>query len=112
MKWLKKVDKLDSKMKRLRREVRNEKKELDKAAEERILVLNNDEIDFLVYKKWFGDIPGKMLDLVEAPLKEEIKIIENLHERYESTLADIDREMEQIAAERREMMEDLVVTYE
>ena len=70
------------------------KKELKKKIEERILVLTDDEIDSLVYEKWFGTIVDLMTDLVVQPLKEELNILEMLINRYSQTLSAIELECE------------------
>lgn len=111
-KLLKKVNNLDSDLKRLKREVRDDEKNLSEAAQNRIPNLTEEEIDRLIYKKWFGSTVDEIVALIEAPIKEEIAVIEMLNERYKDTIADIDKEIAQLTAELEDMMADLVVTYE
>ncbi|MFX3828771.1 hypothetical protein ACJBTR_10380, partial [Streptococcus suis] len=58
----------------------------------RIQVLTDEEVDQLLYKKCFGQVKDKAQELVELPLKAEIAIIEELHNRYAETLDDMDAE--------------------
>lgn len=76
----------------------------------RILELTDQEIDQLVYKKWFGNLAEKMVRLIEEPLKEELDILKELNERYKDTLDDLDAEYKTLEASFKEMANQLVVT--
>ena len=75
----------------------------------RIQVLTDEEVDQLLYKKWFGHVTDKALELVELPLKAEIAIIEELHNRYAETLDDMDAEIALLERELENLMKELVV---
>ena len=75
----------------------------------RIQVLTDEEIDQLLYKKWFGQVTDKSLELVELPLMAEIAIIEELHNRYAETLDDMDAEIALLERELENLMKELVV---
>ena len=83
--------------------------ELKNAVYERILVLTNEEIDALVFEKWFGNIVENMVNLVEAPLKKELKTLEMLNNRYSDTLADIENQTSNLQHELEKLLSDLVV---
>ena len=108
-KLLKKVDNLLSKKSSLNKAIKNDEKELKEEVQERILILTDEEVDMLIYKKWFGSIVEQIVDLVKVPLKEEIHIIEMLKERYKDTLSDIDSEIEALMKEFNELRHELVV---
>jgi type I restriction enzyme M protein len=107
---LKKVDKLISQKSALSKQVKAEELALKEAVQERILILTDEEIDTLMYKKWFGNTIALLCELIEKPIKAELKILQMLNERYQDTLTSIDKEIEQLEAELQAMMQDLVVT--
>ncbi|WP_339162482.1 type I restriction-modification system subunit M [Siminovitchia sp. FSL W7-1587] len=84
-------------------------KELKQATEERILTLTDDEIDHLMYEKWFGNVLEKMVRLIENPLKEELHTLERLQERYSETLSEMEKESERLEKQLEAMMQELVV---
>ena len=106
---LKTVEQLLSERTKLNRTLKQLKKELKEATEERILTLTDEEIDTLMYEKWFGNVVEKMIRLIENPLKEELQTLEMLQERYADTLSTIDEESEQLEKEVEAMMQELVV---
>ncbi|MCT4686453.1 type I restriction-modification system subunit M [Vallitalea sp.] len=108
-KLLKKVDTLINKKSSLTKAVKSEEKELKDAVQERILVLTDEEIDNLMYKKWFGSTATKMVDLVQIPLKEELNSLQIIQERYANTLSDIDMEIDRLMSEFEALKDELVV---
>ena len=56
-----------------------------------------------------GQVTDKALELVELPLKAEIAIIEELHNRYAETLDDMDAEIALLETELENLMKELVV---
>jgi type I restriction enzyme M protein len=107
---LKKVDKLISQKSTLSKQVKADERALKEAVQERILSLTDQEIDTLMYKKWFGNTIALLCELIEKPIKAELKTLQMLNERYQDTLTSIDKEIEQLEAELQAMMQDLVVT--
>ncbi|EAH1566323.1 type I restriction-modification system subunit M, partial [Listeria monocytogenes] len=89
---LKKADGLIAEKSSLGKEIKAKENELKEAVYERILVLTDEEIDELVFEKWFGTMVDDLVKLIELPLKKELDIIKQLHERYAETLDDIDEE--------------------
>ena len=106
---LKKVETLFAEKASLSKDVKVKEKEIKDAIQERILVLSNEEIDDLMYQKWFGNSVKLMSTLVENPLKMELKTLKMLNERYEYTLADIDDETRALEREIEALMSELVV---
>lgn len=106
---LKKVDKLITDKSSLNKAVKAEEKELKEKIEERILVLTDDEINRLVYEKWFGTTVDLMIVLVTKPLKEELNTLEMLHNRYSQTLSAIELEIETLEKSFQSLLSELVV---
>jgi len=108
-KLLKSVETLMAEKTAKNKSVKAEEIELKNAVYERILVLTNEEIDALVYEKWFGNTVEYMVNLVEAPLKKELKILEMLNNRYSDTLADIENQGSELERELENLLSELVV---
>ncbi|MBF2361669.1 type I restriction-modification system subunit M [Listeria marthii] len=108
-KLLKKVDGLITEKSALGKEIKAKENELKEAVYERILVLTDEEIDELVFEKWFGTMVDDLVKLIELPLKKELNIIKQLHERYAETLDDIDEESKKLENELEKLMSELVV---
>jgi len=96
-----------TKMNRTRRE---KTKALDEKVQDHILKLTDEEIDQLVYRKWFGDLTQNMIQLIEEPLKEELNTLKELNDRYKETLDDLEAEYKELEADFKEMASQLVVT--
>lgn len=95
---------------RVNRARREKEAELETIVDERILTLADEEIDQLVYKKWFGDLVANMVELIERPLNDELDILKELNNRYKDTLSDLDAEYKELEASFEELMSELVVT--
>ncbi|ECR2331175.1 type I restriction-modification system subunit M [Listeria monocytogenes] len=106
---LKKADGLIAEKSSLGKEIKAKENELKEAVYERILVLTDEEIDELVFEKWFGTMVDDLVKLIELPLKKELDIIKQLHERYAETLDDIDEESKKLENELEKLMSELVV---
>ncbi|MBC1415941.1 type I restriction-modification system subunit M [Listeria innocua] len=106
---LKKADGLIAEKSSLGKEIKAKENELKEAVYERILVLTDEEIDELVFEKWFGTLVDDLVKLIELPLKKELNIIKQLHERYAETLDDIDEESKKLENELEKLMSELVV---
>ncbi|EFS04447.1 type I restriction-modification system, M subunit, partial [Listeria seeligeri FSL S4-171] len=106
---LKQVDGLIAEKSVLGKEIKTKESELKEAVYERILVLTDEEIDELVFEKWFGTTVADLVKLIELPLKKELNILEQLHKRYAETLDDLDEESTKLEAELEKLMSELVV---
>ncbi|HEL1601887.1 TPA: type I restriction-modification system subunit M [Streptococcus suis] len=107
--FLKQVDDLAKEKSTVAKEIKTKEQELKELVSNRIQVLTDEEVDQLLYKKWFGHVTDKALELVELPLKAEIAIIEELHNRYAETLDDMDAEIALLETELENLMKELVV---
>lgn len=108
--WLQTVERLLAEKSALNREIRNTEKERKEAVQERILTLTDEEIDQMVYEKWFGTVAKEMVELSQSPLLEELKTLELLHKRYADTLEDLDWEIRELESEFEKLATQLVVT--
>ncbi len=106
---LKKAEGLISEKSTLGKQIKAKEKELQDAICERILVLTDEEIDALVFEKWFGNAVADFVCLIENPIKAEISTLEMLHNRYADTLTSIDAEIERAESELEALMHELVV---
>ena len=109
-KLLKKADKLISEKASLSKKVKAVELALKDEIQERIINLTDQEIDSLMYKKWFANTTTLLSELIEKPIKNELKILQMLNERYQDTLTSIDDEIKQLEDELQTMMQELVVT--
>ncbi|SQB35496.1 type I restriction-modification system subunit M [Clostridium cochlearium] len=107
-KLLKNVEKLMSYRTKINKEIREKEKELKELVEERILILTEEEIDSLVFEKWFGNLMEEMISLIEKPLKDELEILKMLDDRYKSTLNDLDEEYSELEASFESLLSELV----
>jgi type I restriction enzyme M protein len=108
-KLLKKVENLIVKSAALSKEVKSDEKALKDAVEERILILTDDEIDTIVYDKWFGTTVDELTGLIQTELKHELNTLEKLNSRYSDTLSDLDKNIESLLSDFSILMNDLVV---
>jgi type I restriction enzyme M protein len=107
---LQKVESLLTERTTLNRECKELEKELKEATEARIENLTQEEIDFLIFEKWFGDLTTQMISLIEQPLKEDLKTLEMLQTRYQDTLDSLEKESEKLEQELEAMLQEMVVT--
>lgn len=106
---LKKVEKLFVDKAVLIKDIREDEKSLKDKVQERILILTDEEIDDLMYEKWFGNTVDTMVGLVESPIKTELNTLQMLHNRYFDTLAAIDKKITDTQSTFETLMNELVV---
>ncbi|NEW09400.1 type I restriction-modification system subunit M [Paenibacillus sp. SYP-B3998] len=106
---LSKVERLFADKSALIKAVKDDEKALKEAVYKRILILTNEEIDNLMYEKWFGSAVDAMVGLVELPLKKELRTLQMLNNRYADTLSAIDNESRDLESAFEALMSELVV---
>src|SRR5699024_210657 len=106
---LDKVKKLLEEKTALNKDIKAKEKALNEQVEDRIENLTDEEIDQLMYQKWFGDLTNNMTRLIEIPLKNELDILKELKERYTDTLETIEKESKSLEAQFEDMLSELVV---
>lgn len=106
---LKKVESLINTKTSLSKELKIEEKELDDAVQDRITVLTDEEIDRLIYQKWFGATTKQMVGLIQDSLKSELNALQVLSDRYADTLFEIDSQITNMMNDFEVLKEELVV---
>lgn len=106
---LKNLELLINKKTSLTKKIKADEIQLIKDVEDRIERLTNDEIDKLMYEKWFGTFVEDIAKLSTSKLIDELDILKMLDERYSQTLDDIDTEIAQLMKEFESMQQELVV---
>ncbi|MFS3916000.1 type I restriction-modification system subunit M [Bacillus australimaris] len=71
--------------------------------------LTTEQIDSLMYKKWFGTIVESLVKLVEKSLKAELNTLQMLDDRYADTLSAIDEESRNLEDAFETLMSEFVV---
>lgn len=108
-KLLKIVESLIAEKSKVAKEVKLEEKELKDAVADRINVLTDEEIDMLMFEKWFGSTTKSIVSLIEVSVKGELAILKMLEERYASTLSQIDTEIDDLMSGFEKIQAELVV---
>lgn len=106
---LKKVEGLMTEKSDLSKEIKVKEKDLKEAIYERIIVLTDEEIDALIFEKWFGTTIADLVRLAEIPLKEELATLDMLNKRYTNTLSEMDDEIDKLESTFEALMSELVV---
>lgn len=107
---LQKIEQWVQEKSELTKQIKVEEKDLKDKVYDRILTLSNTEIDQLMYEKWFGNVNVRITQLIEEPIKNDLKLLKVLSERYSSTLTELDSDSENLENDLRKMMDELVVT--
>jgi type I restriction enzyme M protein len=94
---------------KVKKEIKTNEQVLKDEVEERILHLTDEEIDQLMYEKWFGHTVQDITDLVAQPVLKELSTLSMLNDRYANTLDDIDKELTEAEEEFAELQKELVV---
>lgn len=89
--------------------IKSQEKILDEEVYDKIEKLTDDEIEQLVYKKWFGSLLTKFVELIKDPVNEELVILNKLNTMYSVTVDDLDREIDNVETEIRKLLDELVV---
>ncbi|WP_339244762.1 type I restriction-modification system subunit M [Paenibacillus sp. FSL F4-0243] len=108
-KLLKNIEELFTDKSALSKAVKEDEKALKEAVQERILTLTNEEIDRLIYEKWFGNTVETIVGLAELPLKTELNMLQMLHDRYADTLSALDEESRDLESAFEVLLSELVV---
>src|SRR5699024_3613862 len=93
----------------LTKDMKAKEKGLNEQVENKIENLTDEEIEQLMYQKWFGDLTNDMTQLIEIPLKNELDMLKELQTRYADTLETIETESQSLEAQFEEMLAELVV---
>lgn len=107
--WLKRVEKLLAAKSSTNKSIKEKEKQLKEAVEIRIEKLTNEEIDMLVFEKWFAGTVDALVGLVEKPLRAELSTIALLEKRYAQTFNEIDAQVSELEKAFEALASELVV---
>lgn len=107
--WLKRVEKLLADKSSTNKSVKEKEKQLKEAVESKIENLTNEEIDTLVFEKWFAGTVDALVGLVEKPLRAELSTIAFLENRYAQTFNEIDAQVSELEKAFEALASELVV---
>lgn len=106
---VKKTYDLLERIKKLKKSIKDDRKSLDEKVYTRFETLTHEEIDQLMWKKWFGAITNDISKILEAPVLKELDFLSMLNERYSDTLQSIDLEINNLEKSLEDMMKELVL---
>lgn len=107
--WLKRVEKLLTDKSSTNKSIKEKEKQLKEAVESKIENLTNEEIDMLVFEKWFAGTVDALVGLVEKPLRAELSTIALLENRYTQTFNEIDAQVSELEKAFEALASELVV---
>ncbi|WP_428815657.1 type I restriction-modification system subunit M [Lactococcus lactis] len=107
--WLKRVEKLLADKSSTNKSIKEKEKQLKEAVESKIENLTNEEIDMLVFEKWFVGTVDALVGLVEKPLRAELSTIALLENRYAQTFNEIDAQVSELEKAFETLASELVV---
>ncbi|SOC27796.1 type I restriction-modification system subunit M [Brochothrix thermosphacta] len=107
--WLTKIEETTAQIATIKRTIKTAEKALVDLVENRIETLTNDEIDTLMFIKWFGNVQTEMVNLIKQPLQADIETLGTLQERYAETLTTLDDDIAEMEAELNQLMAQLEV---
>lgn len=107
--WLKRVEKLLADKSSTNKSIKEKEKQLKEAVESKIENLTNEEIDMLVFEKWFAGTVDALVGLVEKPLRAELSTIALLEKRYAQTFNEIDAQVSELEKAFEALASELVV---
>lgn len=106
---VKKTYNLLERIKKLKKSIKDDRKSLDEKVYTRFETLTREEIDQLMWNKWFGTFTNDIGKILEAPVLKELDILSMLNERYSDTLQSIDLEIDNLEKSLEDMMKELVL---
>lgn len=101
---------LSQQSKQIKKDIRIKDELLIEKTKEIYPKLTTEQIDYLMYQKWFGALTDSLVGLLDQSLKAELNTLQILHERYANTLSALDDESKHLESEFEALMSELVVT--
>jgi len=91
----------------LDKEIKARAVELERKTIECIENLSDEDTEHLLHEKWIAPLTGGILALPEARLQDFAKSLQQLTEKYDASLSDIERDMEEDSESLADMLQDL-----
>lgn len=107
---LKKAESLISSKAEIGKEIKGRKKKLSTDVQDRIDKLTDEEIDKILFQKWFGATTANIVSIFTAPIQKDLETLNILSKRYADTIDLLDLEMKDVENELNKMLSELVVT--
>lgn len=105
---LKSYQSLVNEKKTLNKEIKKESESLEINSKETIENLSDDEVNYMLVKKWIDPLMDLLQKIPMNIINELIKTLENLSKKYEVTFEDIENDINQTEKELISMIDDLV----
>lgn len=94
--------------KNLKTEIKKLKEELNLKTKERVETLSDEEVKELLKEKWIEPLIEQLLKLPQGIVTEPVGKLEALTKKYETTLADVEGEIQEKERELASMLDQLV----
>lgn len=107
LKMLKKAKRLLDEEKSLKRSIKNERIDLERATKERMESLTDDEVRELLAVKWIDPLVNEIKELPNAVVEDLTKRVQALSDKYATTFAQLDKDIRDAEAELVGMLGDL-----
>ena len=107
---LKKAESLISSKAEIGKEIKSREKKLSTDVQDRIEKLTDEEIDKILFQKWFGAATANIVSIFTAPIQKDLETLNILSKRYAETIELLDLEMKDVENELDKMLSELVVT--
>ena len=104
---LKKVLKLINEEKSLRKEIKNDSAELENKTKDTIESLTNKQAEELLKDKWINPVMNGLNEIPKRLINDLSTKVEKLSKKYETTFADIEKEIKETEASLIEMLNEL-----
>lgn len=101
------VNKIQSEIKSLNKKIKDGTNELANKTKERIESLTDEEVLFLLEKKWLGPIDEAIQQVPQEYLDNLVSSIDRLKSKYETTLVSLDTEIDKTEKELAGMLDEL-----
>lgn len=105
---LKSYQSLVNEKKTLNKEIKKESESLEINSKETIENLSDDEVNYMLVKKWIDPLMDLLQKIPMNIINELIKTLKNLSKKYEVTFKDIENDINQTEKELISMIDDLV----
>ena len=97
-------------IKKTSKKVKEMELSLKRDVEERYPRMTEEEIDRLLWRKWFANITEEISELVREPFERELDLLETILTRYGKTVGELDAEIAEQEKEFEALAAELVVT--
>lgn len=105
---LTKADDLMQEERKLKSQIRKDSDALHAKTKDTIEQLSDEEVEFLLEKKWISSLLAKLSELPGRKVDELVSKLQHLEKKYSTTLADIDSQIKETEDQLAKMIEDLV----